>query len=1140
MSLCTSQVRYSWLLALLCLALLTPRTRAQDAKKAEAKPADAVPAKDAPAASGEKTAPAKPATPNATGKAESAKPEAKEQPAKAGPPKPEPVKSEPAKSGSPKLPPADASRNGPADDAPPDPNERVSFHFAGREWEPVIREFAQYWRLALHNSSWPGGKFYYTDPRHLNQKEQMDVINAVLLTKGFVLARRDRMLLLHNLQKDGPVPEVWVPLCRQEDVGELGEFELRKVMFKVDRTDFDTVEKEVRNIVERPSAAPGTTSAPDGVEVKLPGKVMSMPASKMLMVTETGGNLRSIDALIRGLSGDGVKSFKVDHITLSEAMSVIKPLLGLPADLNQNTDGSIAISEYSATNSLLVKAKPDVLKQVEQILKMINVERKPVVGPDVPRPEFKIYPVAGDSQTIEKILQTMLAGIPGVRLTRDPSNGNIVALCLPEQHATIKETIQKMEGEGLKKFKVWQLASSADPALVLATITEMLGAGGTAATTTTDSRSTERSKVAPVMSGAPKIAINTNNRSMLAFGTDAQLKQIDELLTVQKWSDAAVKETGPNRSTVRLLPFHRDAVELIKQHFPSIRKNPIEVRIPSERGGSSQIEPIDPRRAKQLMHPQGNPFNRPVEGEKTGAKAPAERTPAIPASPDGSGERTTLRLTRPTPATYVALRLGEIGDQPRPAAGSAGRAPLPMKRKASFVGAERLPEPSGEAGESPDGIGRSPETRSRKTAAPAEAPADSKPPAAKPQPPAKPQPATAQPPKSGKGIDLPGSPDEPVIITVTDKGFIISSKDPEALDAVEELLALLPADPVASGNFKIYYLKHIPAATAKAELDQILTGDTTESGGTTASGNLVGDVARSTLGSLGGSLVEGLLSSGSAGGVGSLVSGTALIVPDDRLNALIVQASPAEQSIIEQVLYHIDAEDGPDTKVARKPGMIPVFSTNAEEIAAIVKELYQDRMIGGRGGANQQPNPQQFFEALRGATGGGGRNQRNRRNEDLDRMSVSVDARSNSLVVVAPQPLFEEVQYLVRVLDYASQEPTNDVRKVVKMTGINADALSQALKAIAGEKVQTMTAGPTTTPGAPSTTTPGTPFPQTATAPTGDFTTRALQMQQFFPGSGRFPGIGGPGSFRPGGGGGPGSGGPGSGPGGGRGFRGGR
>ena len=72
-------------------------------------------------------------------------------------------------------------------------------------------------------------------------------------------------------------------------------------------------------------------------------------------------------------------------------------------------------------------------------------------------------------------------------------------------------------------------------------------------------------------------------------------------------------------------------------------------------------------------------------------------------------------------------------------------------------------------------------------------------------------------------------------------------------------------------------------------------------------------------------------------------------MPDERLNALIVQASPSEQSLIEQVLYYIDAEDGPDTKVARKPGMIPIFSTSADEIAAIVKELYSDKIIVGRG-----------------------------------------------------------------------------------------------------------------------------------------------------------------------------------------------
>jgi type II secretory pathway component GspD/PulD (secretin) len=765
---------------------------------------------------------------------------------------------------------------------------------------------------------------------------------------------------------------------------------------------------------------------------------------------------------------------------------VIKPLLGIPADLPQTTDGSIRLVPVDATNSLLVTAKPEVIKQVEAILKEIDKKTTGATGVEsTAGPELKIYPVAGDSETIFKVLQTMVSGHASVRLQRDPSNGNIVALALPDQHETIRKTIETMEGKGLKKFRQWQLAPGADASVVLATINETLGAGGSAA----NAASTDpRAKVAPVASGAPKIVINTNNRSMLCFGTEAQLNQIDDLLRVLKWSDTAVKESGVGtlRSNVRVLPFHRDAVDLIKQHFPSMRRNPIEVVVPSQRGaGGGKLESIEPSvREKSFMHrtPIRTSPRASDEEEKADTKKPAKTR--------SSPERTTWRSSRVPPATYVGHRRGDTAvalttpsrytpsqytsEQSEGAEG----APMKSKKSAAYPAPERAPEPNSSDGAKPQS-GR---------------------------------PATNGEPRPKAG-ELPGSADKPVKITVTDKGIVISSEDPAALDAVEELLSLLPADPVASGAFKIYYLKHVSASVAKQELDQILTGDTGESGGTSTSGNLVGDVARGMLGSLGGSMVEGLLSSGSSGGVGSLVAGTPLIVPDDRLNALIVQAGPGEQNLIEQLLVYIDAEEGPDTKVARKPGLIPVFYHSADEIAAVVRELYQDRMItGARGGGGQQPSPREFIEALRGPSSGRGSARNQRRAEEADKMTVGVDPRSNSLIVVAPQTLFDEVDQLVAVLDQASEEPSNEVRRVITIGGgVSADALAKALKAIGGDKVTTTTTGtgigPSTQTTRPGTTPGTTPTqPGIVPSPTGTEVSpeeriqRFMQLRELFPG----------------------------------------
>jgi hypothetical protein len=294
-------------------------------------------------------------------------------------------------------------------------------------------------------------------------------------------------------------------------------------------------------------------------------------------------------------------------------------------------------------------------------------------------------------------------------------------------------------------------------------------------------------------------------------------------------------------------------------------------------------------------------------------------------------------------------------------------------------------------------------------------------------------------------------------------------------------------------------------------------------------------------------MVEGMLGSGSSGSVGSLLSGSAVIVPDNRLNALFVQASPTEMALIQQLLVHIDAQGMPENEVVRRPGMIPVFFTNADEIATILRETYKDRLIGGAGGGGQgQPNPREFLEALRGGNERGRGAQR--RDADADKMTIGVDRRSNSLIVVAPQPLFEEVEELVAVLDQASEEPSNDVRHVITLRSVSPDALARALKAIGGDKVKTTTSATasTTTPSAttpPATTTPGTQpgfQPQQTMESPQERIQRFLQFREAmgggrdggggggggdrvrafgFPfGGGGFPGSGGPGGGGPGGG----------------------
>ena len=53
----------------------------------------------------------------------------------------------------------------------------------------------------------PPGTLNYTDNREYTPAEALDLMNGVLLTKGFTLVRRERMLMVVNLE-DGIPPNL--------------------------------------------------------------------------------------------------------------------------------------------------------------------------------------------------------------------------------------------------------------------------------------------------------------------------------------------------------------------------------------------------------------------------------------------------------------------------------------------------------------------------------------------------------------------------------------------------------------------------------------------------------------------------------------------------------------------------------------------------------------------------------------------------------------------------------------------------------------------------------------------------------------------------------------------------------------------
>jgi hypothetical protein len=324
------------------------------------------------------------------------------------------------------------------------------------------------------------------------------------------------------------------------------------------------------------------------------------------------------------------------------------------------------------------------------------------------------------------------------------------------------------------------------------------------------------------------------------------------------------------------------------------------------------------------------------------------------------------------------------------------------------------------------------------------------------------EPAVEEPAKEKR----PTKPGAEIVVTVGPSGIIIASEDLEALDEFETLLrSMLDRAPVGGAqDFTIIYLKYAKADIAAALLQEILGTSGGDSGGAGGSGGgLLGNIASMALGggSGGGDLIGGLLGLGGGDDGGSSAtiqtSGKVTIIPDPRLNALVVQAGAADLELVEQLLKVIDQEFSPeDPQTQPVPRMIPVEYVTADEVAVVVREVYSARIAPSAGAQqNRQPSPEEFIRALRGGgrggRGGAGGNDRQRGEEP--KMTIGVDKRSNSLIVSAPDPLFREVQSLVKQIDIAGTE-TDEVTTVVQIKSGNPELIKNALSAQLGTKAQ--------------------------------------------------------------------------------------
>jgi type II secretory pathway component GspD/PulD (secretin) len=258
---------------------------------------------------------------------------------------------------------------------------------------------------------------------------------------------------------------------------------------------------------------------------------------------------------------------------------------------------------------------------------------------------------------------------------------------------------------------------------------------------------------------------------------------------------------------------------------------------------------------------------------------------------------------------------------------------------------------------------------------------------------------------------------------------MLKSEDPAALDRFEEHLRAItgPLNSIPSPPV-VFYLQYTKADDALRFLADLLDGGEAAAEG--QAGSLVNGFLSSS-----GSMLGSFLTT--RDGVMTLTAGTSMsVVADTRLNRLIVQGSASEVEQVETYLKIIDRSNGlADIKTYGQSHVIELANIKAAEMASVIREAFAGRVVASTTGqtgqpgqpgqqpgqprAPQKPDPREAdSKSKKGAAP-----QKSTPARNLEpKMTIAVHEPSNSLVVTAPDQLFEEVERLVKVIDFRGEQ----------------------------------------------------------------------------------------------------------------------
>lgn len=146
--------------------------------------------------------------------------------------------------------------------------------FQDAPWEFVLKRVAKDAGLALQIEQIPPGTFTYVDPRPHSLPETFDLLNGYLFSSGYLLIRNQGLLAIHKLEAG--VPPHFIPLVSPFDLQQYGRNEYLTMEVLLNTMDPIAAAQEAQGLLSPM------------------GRVVPLPLSGRIVVTDFGGNLRQL------------------------------------------------------------------------------------------------------------------------------------------------------------------------------------------------------------------------------------------------------------------------------------------------------------------------------------------------------------------------------------------------------------------------------------------------------------------------------------------------------------------------------------------------------------------------------------------------------------------------------------------------------------------------------------------------------------------------------------------------------------------------------------------------------------------------------------------------------------------------------